>query len=76
MAKRDNDDRPEVSLLFVVPSIWSASEGATPELKNFPNMLYIVGHGVLPAQLLYQAKMCQRDAQIYFYVRLERIVAK
>jgi hypothetical protein len=29
--------------------------GATPELKNFPNMLYIVGHVVLPAQLLYQA---------------------
>jgi hypothetical protein len=21
-------------------SIWSASEGATPELKNFPNMIY------------------------------------
>jgi hypothetical protein len=23
-----------------LPSIWSASEGATAELKNFPNMLY------------------------------------
>jgi hypothetical protein len=36
----------------LVPSLWSASEGATPDLKNFLNMLYIVGHVVLASAII------------------------
>jgi hypothetical protein len=36
-----------------VVSVWSASEGATPGLNNFPNMSYIVGHVVLASAITY-----------------------
>jgi hypothetical protein len=54
-----------------LPSIWSASEGATPEFKNFPNMLYryIVGHVVLTSAIIIifqaiQERRCLRTKNV------------
>jgi hypothetical protein len=68
-----------------LPSVWSASEGATAELKNFPNMLYMVGIVVLVSAIMissnegrrcFRIKNGSRRCYIFSYIKIERIVAK
>jgi hypothetical protein len=77
---------PTKSMLSTcIPSVWSASEGATAELKNFPNMLYMVGIVLLVSAIIissnggrgcFRIKNGLRQCYIFIYIRIERIVAK